>query len=144
MRKETTQITDTTEGPKATTEEITPANASATNPIIVRMKASARNNKMTQMSTPTTVTGAEKNPNLIETPIRNTSANLNNEPTPVNITLLIRIKRRLPVVPPTPLNCSSSTNILLNESSLPTEITALFINVTQRRKLPSAPTSSEC
>lgn len=141
MRKETTQITDTTEGPKATTEEITPANASATNPIIVRMKASARNNKMT---TPTTVTGAEKNPNLIETPIRNTSANLNNEPTPVNITPLIRIKRRLPVVPPTPLNCSSSTNILLNESSLPTEITALSINVTQRRKLPSVPTSSEC
>ena len=42
--------------------------ALATNANIVRKKASARINQIAQMSTPTTVTGAERTPHLIETP----------------------------------------------------------------------------
>ena len=117
-----------TDSSKATTKETIYVNTSATNPSIVRKKALARINQIAQMSTPTTVTGAERNPHLIQTPIRNASPNLNNPSFPVNTTLLTTIKRRLPVVPPMLLNCSS--NILFNESSIPIEITASSINVT--------------
>ena len=43
-------------------------NVLATNANIVRKKASARINQIAQMSTPTTVTGAERTPHLIKTP----------------------------------------------------------------------------
>ena len=115
-----------TDSSKATTKETIYVNTSATNPSIVRKKALAKISQIAQMSTPTT--GAERNPHLIQTPIRNASANLNNPSFPVNTTPLTTIKRRLPVVPPMLLNCSS--NILFNESSIPIEITASSINVT--------------
>ena len=57
-----------TDSSKATTKETIYVNTSATNPSIVRKKALARINQIAQMSTPTTVTGAERTPHLIETP----------------------------------------------------------------------------
>ena len=131
LQQETILIRDMTDSSKATTKETIYVNTSATNPSMVRKKALARINQIAQMSTQTTVTGGERNPHRIETPIRNASANLNNPSIPFNKTRLTTIKRRLPVVPPMQLNCSS--NILFNDSSIPTEITASSINVTQQR-----------
>lgn len=53
-------------------------NALAKTPTTVRKKASDRISQV--ISTPTTTTGAKKNPHLIETPIRNASVSLNNPP----------------------------------------------------------------